>query len=220
MPRAKLRALLSIFEGATPSRQLTIRVDASYLLGLRDDPAAKAKADNGDMWVECWRLRVDIIKIPRSHATDAMETTRIITRRDRIGNGHADKLAEKRALLSVVPEDNVLTTHRVYRLARYVQLRLAQASVIHTSGPNKITAKATPPAKAEKRPPPPSTQANLARLRTERHSLFQIRHRAGTIYRCAYCSGSCAAGNLRKWSGACTAAKRDRTSDDRARPAP
>ena len=90
------------------------------------------------MWVECWRqifmkgLKVDIVKIPRSHATQAMEDARIITSRDRIGNDWADKLAEKGALLSLVPEDEVDTTHRVYRMARYTQLRLAQASVIHT----------------------------------------------------------------------------------------
>ena len=49
VPRAELRALLSILERVTPRRMLTVRV----LLGLRGDPAAKAKADNGDMWVDC-----------------------------------------------------------------------------------------------------------------------------------------------------------------------
>ena len=56
-----------------------VRADASYLLGFRDDPMGKVNSDNGDMWAECWKLilskniRLDVVKIPRSHATEAME---------------------------------------------------------------------------------------------------------------------------------------------------
>ena len=65
VPRAELRALLAIRIQASKEASVTVRVDASYLVGLRDDPAAKSRADNGDMRVECWRqilskkLRVD-----------------------------------------------------------------------------------------------------------------------------------------------------------------
>lgn len=92
VPRPELRALLSIFTRAPPRAKITIRVDASYLLGLREDPESKARADNGDMWSERWRiimqngLRVDIIRIPRSHATDALVEAGVISERDRIGN--------------------------------------------------------------------------------------------------------------------------------------
>ena len=75
-----------------------------------------------------------------------MVDARILTRLDCIGNDWADKLSEKGAELSVVPAERVNSTNRVYRTARYMQLRLVQASVIHTSGPNKNTAKATTPA--------------------------------------------------------------------------
>jgi hypothetical protein len=39
VPRAELRALLSILEHAARETSITVRVDASYLLGFRDDPA-------------------------------------------------------------------------------------------------------------------------------------------------------------------------------------
>ena len=56
VPRAELRALLSIFYRAEEGKHIAIRVDASYLLVIRDDPSHKSRADNGDMLVECWRL--------------------------------------------------------------------------------------------------------------------------------------------------------------------
>ena len=49
----------------------------------------------------------------------------ILTRRDWIGNEWADKLAEKGAELSIVPQEKVDTTNRIYRMVRYIQLRLA-----------------------------------------------------------------------------------------------
>ena len=78
VPRAELRALLAIFNRTPRGASITIRVDASYPLGIREDPQAKARADNGDMWSECWRLilqkqlRVNVVKIARPHATQAM----------------------------------------------------------------------------------------------------------------------------------------------------
>ena len=131
VPRAELRALLSIFDRTPADASINIRVDASYLLGIREDPQAKARADNGDMWSECWRLilqkrlRVNVVKIARSHATPAMVEVGIITDHDRVGNDHADKFAEKGAALSTVTQQQVSDTHRIYRDARYAQRRLA-----------------------------------------------------------------------------------------------
>ena len=61
--------------------RITIKVDASYLLGFRADPDAKCRSDNGDLWYECWRLifskniRLNVVKISRSHATEEMVAT-------------------------------------------------------------------------------------------------------------------------------------------------
>ena len=56
VPRAELRALLSILDQAERNSAFTVRVDASYLLGFRDDPMSKADSDNGDMWAEFYKL--------------------------------------------------------------------------------------------------------------------------------------------------------------------
>ena len=93
--------------------KITIKVDASYLLGFRCDPEAKCRSDNGEMWLECWRLiiskRIDlsVVKIARSHASDAMVVAGVITERDRIGNDHADKLAEIGAALTLPTKEQI-----------------------------------------------------------------------------------------------------------------
>jgi ribonuclease HI len=150
-PRAELRALLASFNRTPRGASITIRVDASYLLGIREDPQAKARADNGDMWSECWRLilqkqlRVNVVKIARSHATQAMVDVGIISEHDRTGNDHADKYAERGAALSKVTPQQVADTRRIDRDARYVQLRLAHASALHTVGTRGNRPRATPP---------------------------------------------------------------------------
>jgi ribonuclease HI len=89
VPRAELRAVLSILERVPKDAKITIKVDASYLLGFRSDPEAKCRSDNGEMWLECWRLiiskriNLSVVKIARSHASDAMVTAGIISERDR-----------------------------------------------------------------------------------------------------------------------------------------
>ena len=53
VPRAELRALLAILERATQGKKVTVRVDATYLLGIKDDPQTRIRSENGDMWAEC-----------------------------------------------------------------------------------------------------------------------------------------------------------------------
>ena len=134
---------------------ITIRVDASYLLGFRNDPEAKCRSDNGDMWLECWRLilskriNLSVVKIARSHASDAMVACGIISERDRIGNDWADKCAEFGAALTKPSQEEVDETMKVYRWARYAQLRLAGATLLQLRNA-KDRPRANPPAAAEK----------------------------------------------------------------------
>ena len=78
VPRAELRAVFSIFSRVPCESSITIKVDATYLLGFREDPDNRLKSDNGDFWLECWRLmsskriELTIEKIVKSHATDDM----------------------------------------------------------------------------------------------------------------------------------------------------
>ena len=57
------------------------------------------------------KLRVYVVKIPRSHATDAMAQANVMTKRDRVGNDFADRLAKKGAALSDVLLDLVVETN-------------------------------------------------------------------------------------------------------------
>ena len=66
---------------------------------------------------------MDVVKIARSHATQAMVDVGIISEHDRIGNDDADKFAEKGAALSTVTAQQVADTHLIYRDARYAALR-------------------------------------------------------------------------------------------------
>jgi hypothetical protein len=151
VPRAELRAVLSILETVPQGAEITIRVDASYLLGFRNDPEAKCRSDNGDMWLECWRLIISknidlsVVKIARSHASDAMVQAGIISLRDKIGNEHADRFAELGAALTLPEKEQIDDTMRIYRWARYIQLRLASATHLQLT---RATARprATPPA--------------------------------------------------------------------------
>ena len=90
-------------------------------------------------------LKVEVIKIARSHATQAMVDARIISEEDRVGNEWADKFAEMGASLSPVKEEEIAQTNAVYRDARYVQVRLAQASALLTTGARGTRSRAIPP---------------------------------------------------------------------------
>ena len=49
-------------------------------------------------------------------------------------SGGLISLAEKGAAMSNQPVDAVVQSHRTYRLARYIQVRLARANLLHTQG--------------------------------------------------------------------------------------
>ena len=151
VPRAELRAILSILETVPYGAKIVIRVDASYLLGFRNDPEAKCRSDNGDMWLECWRLIVSknidlsVVKIARSHASDAMVQAGIVSLRDKTGNDHADRFAELGAALTLPDPEQISATMRTYESARYIQLRLADATHIQLTR-SGTRPRATPPA--------------------------------------------------------------------------
>ena len=71
VPRAELRAIPSILTHVAVDAKDMVRLDASYLLGFSDNPETKARPDNGDMRMECWkliltkRIRIEVVKIPR-----------------------------------------------------------------------------------------------------------------------------------------------------------
>ena len=156
---------------------IVIKVDSSYILGFRADPDAKCRSDNGDLWYECWRLilrkniRLNVVKISRSHATEEMVATGIISERDRIGNHWADKYADLGAELTTPTPQQVQATEQKHAQARYVQLRLAECDPIqfeHRRG----NPRARPP--ESDRPPPvprPTAAQHLTRLRGLGHLL-------------------------------------------------
>ena len=127
---------------------------------------SKANSDNGDMWAECWKLilskklRIDVIKIPRSHATTAMVEAGIISERDRIGNGWAGQYAEQGAALTPATADQIQESIRMQYRFRYIQKRLAHASIIHNDRPNGTLPRANPPP-----PPIPKPRAPKPRRR-------------------------------------------------------
>ena len=109
------------------------------------------------MWVECWRLilskriQIKVIKIPRSHASDAMINMGIMEAHDKRGNDQADRLAELGAALAKQPEQAISLTNKNLGLARYIQLRLAQATTLHVSDQRRtIRAQAPPPTRTNK----------------------------------------------------------------------
>ena len=53
------------------------------------------------------RIKLDIVKVLRSHATQAMVDAHVIADRDRTGNDMADEFAEKGAAI-VKPPDTVV----------------------------------------------------------------------------------------------------------------
>ena len=124
VPRAELRAVLSILSRVPRGAPITIKVDASYLLGFSGDPDAKCRSDNGDLWLECWKLilgqqiQLNVVKIARSHATDDMVLARTITEEDRVGNHWADKYAKWGAELIQPQADQVRTTALLHAQAR------------------------------------------------------------------------------------------------------
>ena len=150
-------------ERSPPGRHITVRVDATYLLVIKDDPQTRIRSDNGDMWVECWRqilskhLDLKLVKIPRSHATAAMIRLGIMDAHDKLGNDQADRLAELGAALAKQPEQAIIVTNKVLWLARYTQVRLAQATTIHVAGERRAIRAQAPP-QTTPRPKPLTTQ--------------------------------------------------------------
>ena len=199
MPRAELRAVLSILERVPADAKITIKVDASYLLGFRSDPEAKCRSDNGEMWLECWRLiiskRIDlsVVKIARSHASGAMVTAGIISERDRIGNDHADRLAELGAAMTIPTQDQIDRTMEAYKWARYAQLRLASATLLQlNNSPGRP--RAVPPVAVRKpKKVVPTVNQHITRLAMAGHDIILAHSGKCTRARCRLCGNSCSA---------------------------
>ena len=81
-------------------------------------------------------IQIKVIKIARSHSTDAMVNAGIISARDREGNNQADHFAELGAGLASPKPEEVSDTEKVYTMARYVQIRLADCAAITLDDPS------------------------------------------------------------------------------------
>jgi hypothetical protein len=86
---------------------------------------------------------------------------------------------------------------------RYIQKRLAHASIIHNDRPTGAVPRAIPPPPPPPRVRAPNTLEALANLLARGHALHKVRHRRTTIYRCGLCSGSCAQSRLNTWHTDC-----------------
>ena len=157
---------------------------------------SKANSDNGDMWAECWKLSpgkqmcLAVIKIPRSHATIAMEETGIISTRDRVGNDWADQYADREAALSPATKIQIQDSVCAHYRFRYIQKRLAAVSIIHNDRPTRTVPKATPPPAPIPRPMEPTVHELVTSITARGHFVHKVRHRRTTICRCGRCSCS------------------------------
>jgi hypothetical protein len=204
-----------------------VRVDATYPLGIEDDPHVRARADNGDLWVQCWKqilskhLSLKVVKVPRSHESDAMISLGIMDLHDKLGNDQADRLAELGAGLAKQSDQIITDTNQILGMARYIQIRLAQATNIHISDERRAIRAQAPPQKTP-RPKPLTHQQLIQKINIAGHELKARPDGRGVTYRCDYCGISCARTNLKHWVKRCKghAARTDHRSTMRARPTP